>query len=242
MAADAPKAEMSPIVTDRPDFTESVDTVPEHMVQVEGGYTFTQVNAHETSHSIGELLVRVATGSRSELRIGVNSFGIANGASGRERGLEDLDLGVKLKVRDAVGMGFRRPAVSVIALTSLPTGTGAARGTELQPTVKLCLAGSLSSRLDLNVNANYSYIADSSGHYSQLTPTASLGYSMTDRLGGFVELYSLFPLGDRVATHYADTGLSYLLNNNTQVDVRVGGGLNSAADDLFVGTGLAVRF
>lgn len=42
--------------------------------------------------------------------------------------------------------------------------------------------------------------------------------------------------------HYCDGGLTYLISSDVQWDIRAGLGLNDAADDFFVGTGLSIRF
>ena len=42
--------------------------------------------------------------------------------------------------------------------------------------------------------------------------------------------------------HYLNSGLTYLISNDVQFDIRFGRGLSGAADDYFVGTGLSVRF
>jgi hypothetical protein len=232
-----------PIITDRPDYTESVETVPPGMTQIEGGYTFTQSDRHNNAQSLGELLIRTAIGSKSELRIGLNSYGVGHGENGSSYGLEDASLGAKIVLRKgAEGGGLRRPAVSLIALTTLPTGTEDERGSHFQPTVKLCLGYTLSPRIDLGVNANYSYVNDGDDRYGEFSPSASLGYALTDRVGSFFEYYSFHPFRDQPATYYLNTGMTYLLSDNAQLDVRVGSGLNGPSDDFFIGTGAAVRF
>lgn len=42
--------------------------------------------------------------------------------------------------------------------------------------------------------------------------------------------------------HYFNGGLTFLVNDDIQWDVRAGKCLNDAADDYFVGTGLSIRF
>ena len=243
LAKTAQITEIEAIVTDRPDYTESVETVPAGKIQIEGGYTYTQSDRHSASQSFGEALIRVSSGRNSELRIGLNSYDVNHGPEGSNHGLEDADIGVKIRLTEGKQYtGLRHPAVSVIALTSLPTGTGSERGRDLQPTVKLCLGFDLTQRLGLGVNANYSYISDDTGHYSQFNPSASFGYTLTDRVGSYFEYYGFYPEGQRPKTHYFDTGLTYLINNDTQLDVRIGAGLNGASDDFFIGTGGAVRF
>src|SRR5215207_9321663 len=63
-----------PLITDRPDFTESTETVPRGHFQVEGGTTLNRVE-DEDSTSFGELLVRIGTGERWETRLGLGSYG-----------------------------------------------------------------------------------------------------------------------------------------------------------------------
>ena len=55
---------------------------------------------------------------------------------------------------------------------------------------------------------------------------------------------ALIPSGANIAhtEHYFNGGFTYLINNDVQFDVRAGTGLNNAADDFFVGTGLSIRF
>ena len=42
--------------------------------------------------------------------------------------------------------------------------------------------------------------------------------------------------------HYGNGGFTFLFNDDIQWDIRAGLGLNDAAEDYFVGTGLSIRF
>ena len=42
--------------------------------------------------------------------------------------------------------------------------------------------------------------------------------------------------------NYLNGGFTYLINDDMQWDIRAGVGLNEAADDFFVGSGLSVRY
>jgi hypothetical protein len=71
-----------------------------------------------------------------------------------------------------------------------------------------------------------------------------VGLSLTDRVGSYAEWFALVPDGaDTSRTQqYFNGGFTYLMTDNIQLDVRAGVGLNDAADDFFVGSGLSVRF
>ena len=62
-----------PLVTDRPDFTESTDAVPYGLFQLEVGYTFThdrESGVRNQTHTSPELLLRAGLAQDFELRIG----------------------------------------------------------------------------------------------------------------------------------------------------------------------------
>ena len=127
-----PADEPEPIVTDRPDFTESSDTVPFGRMQLEGGYTFSRVGTLR-EHAFGELLLRIATGRRTEARIGINSH-IWNHGAGASRGFEDTTLGMKVRLcPGSETFNLLRPTTALILETTIPTGSSAFSGREMQP-------------------------------------------------------------------------------------------------------------
>lgn len=66
----------------------------------------------------------------------------------------------------------------------------------------------------------------------------NLGFSLTDRVGTFVEVYGTF---DNFTTNY-DTGFSYLVNNDLKLDISGGTQGNNNVDDWFVDAGFSWRF
>jgi hypothetical protein len=72
-------------------------------------------------------------------------------------------------------------------------------------------------------------------------------FDLTSKLEEFTE-YDLFvPIGaiSPEATHpqhYIVGGFVYFLNNNLEVDIRAGVGLNMHASDYLLGTGFAARY
>jgi hypothetical protein len=245
-------AATEPLVTDRPDFTESTETVPEGRTQIEFGATFTRNGGKggERSDSFGEALVRIATGRRSELRLGVPSFTrmrSSGPAGSRASGLEDATLGAKFRLADGNGLlGLRHPAIALIVETSLPTGNSDFRVRRLQPGAKLCLSADLSETLAVAANLNYARLFD--GHsFDEFSGSLTFGFSLTERTGAFLEYFGLFPGGsssgaDRSDTHYVNGGLTYLVHPDLQLDARIGAGLNGRSDDHFLGLGAARRF
>ena len=85
---------------------------------------------------------------------------------------------------------------------------------------------------------------DSGDDFLRLAQSWTVAFSLTEKIGAYSEWFALFPMDSGAAEneHYLNGGLTYLINNDLQFDVRVGWGLNQAAEDFFAGAGLSVRF
>ena len=147
---------VGPLITDRPDFTESPVSVARGVIQLEGGYTFTGVSGTR-SHSLGEILVRVGVGGPLELRFGVNSYQIEGGSPVR-RGMEDSGIGAKLEVVEAAGA---RPTIGLIVGASLPTGARAFRSETVEPEAVVAMGWALPG--GWSVGSNVGFLLGSSG-------------------------------------------------------------------------------
>ncbi len=240
----AQTSEVEPIITDRPDFTESTETVPIGMTQIEAGVTFARAG-DERSNSFGEVLVRHALGRRTELRLEVPSFSRTRGAGGRESGFEDGSIGFKYMLsQGAGGFGLKRPRISLIGDTSLPLGSRRFRERKLQPGAKLLLGWDLSDRMALSSNLNYAYLSEEGERFGEFSASLSLGIGLTERIGSYLEVFGFFPGGNRDNTRFINGGFTYLVNNDFQLDARLGFGLGNdvGGSDTFFGVGVARRF
>jgi hypothetical protein len=233
-----------PLITDRPDFTESTETVPAGMTQVEGGYTYSRVG-EEKQHTYGELLIRQSLGRKTELRLEVPSYARVSNPLGNISGFEDGSIGFKVMLTQGSGeLGLKKPRVSLIGATSLPIGSRDFREKKLQPEVKLLLGWDLTDRVALSSNLNYAYLSEDGDRFSELSGSVSLGFSLSDRVGSYVEVFGFRPGGDRSNTKFINGGFTYLVNNSFQLDARLGCGLGNHVEgpDYFFGVGVARRF
>ena len=243
-AGAAPQNAIDPLITDRPDFTESTETVPVGMTQVEGGYTYSRTGQAK-QHSYGELLIRHALGRKMELRLEVPSYARVHSTLGKASGFEDGSIGFKVMIaKGADRPGLKKPRVSLIGATSLPIGSRDFRERKLQPEVKLLLGWNLSEQVAVSSNLNYAYLSEDGNRYSEVSGSVSFGFSLSDRVGSYVEIFGFVPGGDRSNTRFINGGFTYLINNDFQLDTRLGCGLsnNIKGPDYFFGVGVARRF
>ena len=237
-------AELGPLVTDRPDATESSETVGKGLFQLEAGYTFANFERVDV-HSIGEFLLRIGVLHENvELRLGFNSYSLVRGADVDASGLQNVGIGAKVRLLSGGGVGHARPTIAVLVATTIPTGSEDIEPRSARPEARLAAAWDLSNRLSLGTNLIWSSIKDGDleeRHTAQGLSTA-LGYGLSDRWGAYFEYFGVYPTGERDSENYLNGGVTYLISNDLQLDGRVGYGLNGRDDDFFVGFGTAVRW
>ncbi len=237
IAPTAVAQEEDPLVGDRPDFTESAITIAPGRVQIEAGVTFTDDDSTE-SYEIGEVLARIGLTERLELRVGLNSYARVEPRRGRDQsGFVDSSLGIKLTLGEYAGW-----TTAVLASTSLPTGSSEFRESRLQPDAVLAAERDLTDNVSIGTNLGYAYASDGGRRFGEAFASVAVGIGITETTGAFFEIYGFARASaGGPETYFFDTGVTHALGPNLQVDVRIGTGLNSAAEDLFVGAGVIWR-
>jgi hypothetical protein len=230
-----------PLVTDRPDFTESATVPGRGRVQVEGGWTVEGGGgAHE--HSLGEALVRIGIGDRLEARIEPGSWvSVDNGEGEEALGFDDAGLGFKVLFLEESPPTV--PAVALLVSSSVPTGDNEIGESGWQLEARLALGWGQTAAWSLGVNAGWGRPLAGGERFDQALGSVALGRPLGPRLGAFAELYGLapgHPGGDDAA--YADGGLTLALGPDAQLDARAGAGLTDASADWLFGIGFARRW
>lgn len=233
-----------PLVTDRPDATESPVAVRPGRMQLESGYTMVGIDDARL-HTLGEVLLRIGVVERLELRLGLNSYAwLRDRQGGTVSGLTDTSIGLKYQFHDG-GSSAADPTMALLASTTLPTGADELSLQVAEPSLRLAAAWALSDRISLGGNLGWGYLQDGAAgeRFSELAASLSLGYGISDRWGAFLEYFGFYPTGDHgPSANFVDTGLTYGVTGDLQLDARFGYGLNRDADDFFVGVGTAVRW
>ncbi len=225
------------LVSDRPDFTESTLSIPRGHVQLELGMTYEDLDGADLE-TYGELLVRLGLGGGWEARIGVPSYQRLD-TSGRDlSGFGDVSIGAKR----ALGQ-FGGTDVAVLVATSVPTASGDFESSSWQPDAALALAWELPNGWSLGSNIGWTYADGGDDRFHQYRVSVALGVPTGSRSGAFFEAYAFseeYDGGDTAT--YVDAGLTYLVNDDLQLDARIGYGLSDAEVDLFFGAGLVARW
>lgn len=236
------------LVTDRPDQTESASVVPAGYFQLETGVSYSRdddgVFVVRTLSGPGTL-VRIGVGGRTELRVGWDGWVEEK----RVSGLGDGSLGAKVKLREEAGA---LPEMALLASINLAVGDDEVTSDELDPSLLVLFAHTLTDSLGLGYNLGLQRFTgldpetfgEETDDFVRFVGSVALGRSFTERLGGFVEVFgekpeSGAPGGTQVSL---DGGVTYLVRPNLQLDAYAGAGVSDDAPDWIAGVGLSIRW
>ncbi len=231
-------ADVPPLITDRPDFTESPQTVPKGLIQIEAGATFERSGRDKTT-TLGETLIRIGAGERAEIRDGVPAYNVQRG-DGRADGFDDAFLGAKFVLIERENF-----PVALLVGATLPTGSRRVAPRDTNVEAVLASETALSETLGLAFNLGYGRPNQGDGRFSQFFGSASFGFALSERVGAFAEVYA-FDLDERGGSsrQFVNGGFTYAAKPNLQFDIRAGLGLGNrvSGPDYFAGAGVTQRF
>jgi hypothetical protein len=234
------------IATDRPDFTEASSTVGRRVLQIETGYTrFSDEEGANRSirHSYPETLLRYGVlADWFELRLAGN-FSAIHHSTSRMSGMEDLYVGCKLGLTPQEGP---LPEMAIIPQMLVPSGAEELTNDRVLPGLNWLYGWELNDVYSLYASSQFNQAVDeqTTRVFTRWAQSGTLNFVLTEKLGGFTEFFGLFPSSADTERpeYYFDGGLNYRFSPDIQWDIRGGKGLNDAASDYFVGTGLSLRF
>ncbi len=227
-AATGARAEL---VTDRPDFTESAQTILSGIWQIETGASWLDLEP-ESALALPEALVRTGLSERWELRIGLPDFVDV----GNQSGLTDASLGVKFAI-GSLGPGD----LAVIGEVALPTGDDEFSTDSYDPTAILIYGQDLADGWSLGSQIGVSSLSVGDEDLTVVAPTLVFGREFRPDWGVFYELAAEIPDEGRSSVVF-HTGVTWAHRANGQWDAHVASGLTSAAPDLQIGVGYSFAF
>lgn len=253
-------AAQEPLVTDRPDRTESAAVVAPGLVQLEAGWTYAETDEDGLEvrvHAVPEALLRVGLLPWLEARFGFAGWQSrtteAGGDALNEDGFGDTSVGAKAKLVSGSG---GTPAVALLGELSVPTGDDGLGGEAADPSFRLTVDHELPAGFSLGWNAGVAWetvrleepaLPGTPGEVREETRaealyTAALGIPVAGALGAFAEAFGSLGLSEeRPDRHAVDGGLTLLLAPNVQLDASAGVGIAGEAEDWFAGAGVSLR-
>ena len=229
--------ENTPMVTDRPDMTESAVSVSPGFLQFETGFHFENEQTGETNtyyRNLNTSLLRYGLVSGLEFRFGFGYSSLSVPGS-TLTGFEPLSFGFKFELFEQAGI---LPETAVLN-TFVPDFSGSRefRPANWEGEFLGVMAWGL-GKFDLGANFG---VAFGEGDGALFPYSGALGFPVSNKLGGFVELFGNFS-ETTGPSHSGNIGLTWLLNPDLQLDAYSGLGFNDRAVDWSAGIGLSWRF
>jgi len=241
------------IETDRPNFTSSPNVLPKGALQIETGFvleknkesvggiggpsTLTQRNL-----TVNTSLFRFGLTDKVELRlytaVNSNQLLVESGlvipdTTIKTSGFQTSFIGFKTNLykSDKMSIGF----LGHLYIPELASGDFAKiDGQKIAPEFLIPLTYDITDRFGIAVQYGLSW--DGFTPNPTTSYTLSLGYGITDKLSAYVEPYGfLTNNGDEL--HLINGVFTYLINDDFQVDLTGGFGLNEAAPNNFINCG-----
>jgi hypothetical protein len=228
-APDVAAQAMPDIATDRPSFSATPQTVGAGIWLGEFGYLYTGNDDGPDQQTLPQALLRYGLADDMELQI--NWSGYSRADSGGPSGFTDASIGVKIQLSDRPGA----TRMAFLATLSVPIGEDELSSDSFDPAVKF--AWSHSGIADFFGTAA---IASSDGDLT-FSNGVGVAFAVGDRQGLFVE-HQMDTPENSSTSHILNSGFTWLLSADTQVDLNASIGLNDNASDYTLGFGYARRF
>jgi hypothetical protein len=251
-----PKEEMRDLITDRPDQTESPYTVDAGHFQVEADfvkYTYdtNKQNGNNTrtrNLNIAPINLKAGLTNSTDIQFILDDYmkqtesDKATQTSEKNDGFGDITIRLK---QNLWGNDSGKTAFALMPYIKTPTNTNDLGNDDVEWGLIAPLAIDLGDIYSLGLMTQLDYIkdADDSGYHPSFVNTATLGVAWTEALGSYYEIFTEkgTDTGDRWKVAF-DTGVTYALNDNVQLDTGVNIGVTEAADDLQPFVGITYRY
>ena len=214
----------SQITTDRPDQTESAVVLSSGQIQVESGILI------ENSQSNINTLFRIGIIEGIEIRINSNYLINDKLSFMKKSSFSDFEVGAKFRIFDKTSSNTK---VAFLSHLSIPTAIEVFSNNVYGLMNRLNVSHDLNNESQIGYNLGYNKFKKMDG---QFIYTIVYGRSL-DSFGIFFEIF-----GDDSKNNSNinfDSGITYLLDNNKQIDLSIGKGINN--DMFFISGGISIN-
>jgi hypothetical protein len=240
-------AEPRELETDRDSFTFATTTTGARLSILEASYSFIDNRSGPEAHSVPELLLRHGISDKVELRLGFNYEAGGPGAvSGTEFGGEDtiaeyesrVLYGTKVETSEQSGW-LPQSACVVQGYTPVYGPT-----TESTVVVGEAFGWTFANGWMWNSAFRYGTGYDKHDAFNQWAPSTVLKIPVGDRWNVHAEYFGIFSSGkeEPIDLQLASIGGHVLLNEDLEIGLRIGWGINDSSPDFFSNIGMGLRY
>lgn len=226
------------LITDRPDQTESPNAVAIGVIQIESGFQFQRSDLSKTKSeeqiAHPSNLIRYGIANRLELRLVTEYMSNtvydkkSNEKKIQNTGMENIEFGFKYQF----SQDQSRTILGFMAHLDIPIKNKKTNYQQYGLVSRLNISHQLSEKQCVGANIgynNFSYIVNGSEVFSKnvgdLTYTLVYGQAISNRVGVYIETFGEY-INFKTWEQNVDLGMTYLINDNLQLDYSFGLGIN----------------
>ena len=233
----AQETEIAELIGDRPDQTESAFIVPKGYFQFEDGFIYENETSETQNISYSSMLLRYGLFDNFELRFGTEYSKTKSTGLDDMKGFSPLSIGTKIHVNEEKGW---IPQIAYLAQINIAK-TGAKEFLQDYHSAQMAMTfnHTINKSWSIGYSIGVEFLPDV--NYSVGTYTFVSGFSISEKVGAFIEAY-----GDFSKNMYADNkingGVTFLVLPNLQLDFAGGFGLSQYSANNYFGLGLIYLF
>ncbi len=239
---------MRPMSTDRPDKTESPYTVDSGHFQFETdlvSFGFDQWNSDGKrvfGVNAGNINLKVGILNNVDLQLVVENYVFqqtaAEGKTDRVAGFGDLTTRIKINFW---GNDGGPTAFGIMPFVKFPTNTGGLSNKHVEGGMIFPFAAELPYGWGMGVMTEIDIVSREDGGYGpDFINSITFSHDIVGNLAGYVEFFSQLSQGELAIT--LDTGVTYALTEDIQLDCGCNFGVTEAAEDFNPFIGLSMRY
>lgn len=227
-------------VPGRPGNTDSPIAVPAGRVQLEteiASFARDKSDGVTTkTMSLAETTVRYGLGYGADVEVIVSPYtrqtARGGGVDDRAEGFGDLTVRAR---KNLVGQNGDGPALALIGYLTAPTAQDDLGTDRVEGGLILTGQSALSDKWSVTATGDIGATRVNGSYRASYAAGVQLAYAATSRVGLYEEIYAQRAAGETNAV--SQTGVTYALNESTQLDAGIELGVSDAADDAraFVG-------
>lgn len=247
-----PHDQMRPMAIDRPNVTDSPQTVDPGHLQIEAGlvsYAYEGRTPRGVPHSgnleLGDILLKLGVLNALDIETYIQSFVRITGADASKtvhQGFGDVFLLSKINL---CGNDSGKFALALSPSLKIPANQNGVGNKSYEGGGNVLSNYKLTGKWSLGAEAQFNVVLRESGigHDMAYTDSVELDYTSNGPWEFFGEFYSVVEAEQGVPwTANSDVGVLYHLMPNLILDADVGAGLNKAAETVTATMGISARF
>jgi len=205
------------IITDRPDQTESAVVVGEKKIQIESGILNQENSGGEKKLSIPTNLFRYGISEKIELRLNLEH------SDKKNYGIESVEIGSKINLNKNQNSLTKIALLSHLLLPKKEENLGIMN--------LISISHDQIKNLSIGYNLGYTHFMNQSGF---LKYSIAFGSGLSEKIGFFIETYGEIEKSEIPISNF-DSGFTYLVRDNLQIDVSFGLGINNQMNFQSIG-------